>query len=560
MKKVFLVIFFVLIYLNSFALNESCFEYVWTSSVPQNEIFLLKIDRAVDYVKTKDSEVNYKLYKEDSIIFDYDIKDISSSDQAFIKDWKYWTSYSLYLNKDLKNELVLDFGKEIGLWINPDVFIESSNYGYNISISNDNIKYDKVSLDNVNSFNFRYFKIDFFPRNISNQVSENIKVIDIVFTKKIFTYLINWNKDNNMKFYSNFYCSNDNDFKALEKYQQDIKIQEKNLLFKSWYKAIDTIMWKNITYTQDKWTDSDYDWINDNEDNCKSDYNPNQFDNGANWVWDLCDDNDLDWIVWKLDNCPFISNIDQKDVNNNKIWDVCEFDKDKDSIFDSIDNCINVPNPDQNDSDYDNIWDLCDNCNLYNPTQIDKNNNNVWDTCEEAEKYEKENDIDKDWFLDYLDNCKDISNPDQSDSDNDLIWDLCDSCKNIRNPDQKDLDKNGIWDMCEDSDNDGIIGYLDNCIYYVNTDQKDSDNNLVWDVCEDYDNDSILTYSDNCPYNYNIDQKDVDKDLIWDVCDDKDDRFIESNKTFFIWLLLTIVFAFAFLIFYMIKNLQKIKK
>jgi hypothetical protein len=110
--------------------------------------------------------------------------------------------------------------------------------------------------------------------------------------------------------------------------------------------------------------------------------------------------------------------------------------------------------------------------------------------------------------------------------------------------------------MCEDSDNDGIQWYLDNCIDISNANQADDDNNWVWNVCEDSDYDKVIFSNDNCPYKYNPNQWDIDKDGIWDVCDESDERFMESNKTFFIILLLVIVWLFWFGIFSMMKKLK----
>ncbi|MDQ7008876.1 MAG: thrombospondin type 3 repeat-containing protein, partial [Candidatus Gracilibacteria bacterium] len=73
---------------------------------------------------------------------------------------------------------------------------------------------------------------------------------------------------------------------------------------------------------------------------------------------------------------------------------------------------------------------------------------------------------------------------------------------------------------------------------------------------KDIDNDGILFANDNCPYKYNPLQKDIDKDGIGDKCDETDNRYIESNSTFFIGLLLFIVFIFGGGIFLMIKKLK----
>jgi hypothetical protein len=173
----------------------------------------------------------------------------------------------------------------------------------------------------------------------------------------------------------------------------------------------------------------------------------------------------------------------------------------------------------------------------------------------------KTQDSDNDWIADIKDNCPKDYNPKQLDSSSNWIWDICDdkdndnikwkvdNCPTIYNPDQKDTNKDWIWDACEiDSDNDSIFDSLDNCKLKANKDQKDIDKDWIWDVC------------DNCEKKYNPDQKDVDKDWIWDICDKKDDRFIESNKYFFIWFVIFIVIIFMWAIFSMIRKISKLNK
>jgi hypothetical protein len=69
--------------------------------------------------------------------------------------------------------------------------------------------------------------------------------------------------------------------------------------------------------------------------------------------------------------------------------------------------------------------------------------------------------------------------------------------------------------------------------------------------------DGVPDWLDNCPLVYNPDQSDVDKDGIWDACDDKDDRFIESNKNFFMGFLIVVALVFVTMIFMMTKKLNK---
>lgn len=224
-------------------------------------------------------------------------------------------------------------------------------------------------------------------------------------------------------------------------------------------------------------------------------------------------DFDNDGITNDKDNCKYIANTNQVDIDWDLVWDACDYDNtsknpldfdiDKDGVGDSVDNCKYIYNPDQKDSNWDNTWDVC------------------------------------------------------SDDDNDgIMWNI-DNCPNISNPDQKDVNVNNIWDACEfDKDKDGIFDSIDNCPNIANSDQADSDNNWVWNVCEDSDSDGIINFKDNCSYKYNPEQYDVDKDGKWDLCDLKDDRYIESNRWFFVWLLIFIVTVFWVGIYTMIRKLR----
>ncbi len=413
-------------------------------------------------------------------------------------------------------------------------------------ISSDWINYSTVSKSDLSDFSFKYLKIDFWHKNDEN-IRELISISELNFEILNNTYLIKPFYNDDIEIYSKNNCNNNVSTKA--KQYDDFPISNDTPL-------LEVMLEKNPKYNVYLKSDIDNDWVEDMIDNCKTRYNPNQLDTNSNWIWDTCDDDDKDWLIWYYDNCPYINNRDQTDVNRNWVWDICEFDKDKDWIFDSLDICINIANPDQEDQDKDGIWNECDNCKYYNPSQRDVDENWIWDICDTKRKELSKNDNDLDWIHNNKDNCKDIANPDQIDNDLDWIWNSCDNCQNIQNKYQLDLNKNWTWDMCEDSDWDSIIWYKDNCINSKNKDQLDSDNNWVWNVCEDTDYDKILFINDNCPYDYNPEQKDIDKDSIWDICDEKDDRFIESNKWFFIWLLIFITFIFSYGIYAMIRKLK----
>lgn len=81
-----------------------------------------------------------------------------------------------------------------------------------------------------------------------------------------------------------------------------------------------------------------------------------------------------------------------------------------------------------------------------------------------------------------------------------------------------------------DIDRDGIIDSIDNCVQVSNPDQKDVDGNGRGDACDDFDRDGIINSKDNCVSRPNALQEDRDGDGIGDVCDPKESRFTEQHK------------------------------
>jgi len=98
-------------YLNTSALNESCFEYIGITDIPQNEIFLLNTDKNIDFAKTEKSPLYYKLYKSEVNELVYDVN-INPNEKTSMQDNIYSTYYDFYIGKDTNNSLTLDF-KEI---------------------------------------------------------------------------------------------------------------------------------------------------------------------------------------------------------------------------------------------------------------------------------------------------------------------------------------------------------------------------------------------------------------------------------------------------------------
>ena len=93
--------------------------------------------------------------------------------------------------------------------------------------------------------------------------------------------------------------------------------------------------------------DLDNDEIENENDNCPNDQNPDQADTDNDNLGDACD------------NCLTISNPDQSDFDLDGVGDACE-DSDNDTIKDSIDNCPSINNADQNDTDGDGFGNECD--------------------------------------------------------------------------------------------------------------------------------------------------------------------------------------------------------
>lgn len=566
MKKVFLFLFLLLSFSQTFSMNPAdflekvpknfkseCYEYynkidksnVWERTWENYKTFKIKLDKGEDIVFTQFGFIlPYKYYSDTKNNYSYKNNLWITNEKLLDYNWNTFND----INSKKQNEIVLSFDEIVQKNNFNFVFdYSSNNYTPNFYISDDKVNWNLVKRQDIEDFSFKYLKISFVS-NTKEIFLENIKIYELNFPKKSNTFLVKSFYNDDIEIYSKYNCK-DKDFNTNALNYDSFSIDNST-------KIIELNAENNPKYNVYSKKDMDNDWVEDETDNCKDRYNPNQSDINWDWIWDICSDDDNDWIIWYYDNCVYVNNPDQKDINRNWVWDVCEYDKDKDKIFDWQDNCINIANPDQKDDDKDWIWNVCDNCKSFNPSQIDANQNGIWDTCEEIDKNLKLNDLDKDWIIDFNDNCKKIANFDQLDDDKDWVWNVCDNCMSIQNNDQLDFNKNGVWDICEDSDNDKIDWLVDNCINIANTDQKDSDNDGIWDVCEDDDFDNILAANDNCPFVYNPDQKDVDNDKKGDVCDEKDNRFIESNKVLFISLMVFIAIMFFASILVMIKKLK----
>jgi len=169
------------------------------------------------------------------------------------------------------------------------------------------------------------------------------------------------------------------------------------------------------------------------------------------------------------------------------------------------------------DSDSDGVNDDLDNCpEVSNPDQTDTDGDEIGDVCD--------GDDDNDDIPDDEDNCPIVTNPTQADVDGDDMGDICDNCPVDYNPEQADEgDEDGVGDVC------------DNCPNVANPDQIDIDGDCMGDECDefpndfnanqpDFDSDGTGDACDNCPDDYNLDQNDSDDDGVGDVCDECTDR------------------------------------
>jgi len=117
--------------------------------------------------------------------------------------------------------------------------------------------------------------------------------------------------------------------------------------------------------------DSDSDGLLNSDDNCPTEYNPDQTDTDGDGLGDVCD------------NCMNDPNPSQGDVDGDGMGNVCDPDADDDGILNEADNCDLVINPAQQDGDGDDVGDACDNClEVQNPYQYDENFDGVGDACD----------------------------------------------------------------------------------------------------------------------------------------------------------------------------------
>jgi len=210
--------------------------------------------------------------------------------------------------------------------------------------------------------------------------------------------------------------------------------------------------------------DIDGDGIEDSNDNCVYDYNPNQENQDGDNKGDACDE-DLDGDGWRNsdDNCPLISNPNQAynkncstatlpgnasfngngtgqiTRNTDGSWNEiigCDWSCDEGYVGDNCDDCDEGYHLDDSNTDC-----IPDNKKFTTITPPPPPRGGAWGSvCNHT------NDTDWDGVIDSVDNCVNIFNPVQSDFDHDNIGDKCDT----------------------DMDGDSFLNDEDNCVYYYN--------------------------------------------------------------------------------------------
>jgi hypothetical protein len=177
-------------------------------------------------------------------------------------------------------------------------------------------------------------------------------------------------------------------------------------------------------------------------------------------------------------------------------------DADNDGLLDYADSCPVDPD---NDEDMDGYCADIDNCRLVtNADQTDSDGDGVGDACDPCPYYSGDSDRDGDCYDNSLDNCPDVHNFDQLDTDGDSVGDACDDCPN--DP-QNDID----WD--------GLCSDADNCPLAPNPGQLDTDSDGLGDTCDlDDDGDSVTDTDEKMAGSDYLDP-DTDDDGVGDAVD-----------------------------------------
>ena len=224
--------------------------------------------------------------------------------------------------------------------------------------------------------------------------------------------------------------------------------------------------------------DTDADGVGDNADNCKNAANADQADTDEDGTGDACEgDRDSDGVIDDEDVFPDDPNesadsdsdgvgdnadafpndaTETRDTDGDGVGDNADpfpdddtesADTDEDGIGDNADNCPTNANAQQSDGDGDGIGDVCD---------PDRDGDGV-DNADDAFPNDPSEsaDTDSDGMGDNADAFP--TDPSETvDTDSDGVGDNSDNCRKISNGDQSDIDSDGAGDACDDDiDGDG---------------------------------------------------------------------------------------------------------